>query len=125
MSNSTHPSTVSLLSTATVTSTTPLTSSKKDDSSTYVVKQTTTQNTESSSAPSSSAVPSAASQPKDFEAAFGKLSSSYGYGGQMPTLPRKKDNKKSKSKKYNSLFSSSGKPTGICPQAYSSTMGHF
>lgn len=29
-------------------------------------------------------------KPKDFEAAFGALSSSYGYGGQVPTLPRKK-----------------------------------
>ncbi|KZP14014.1 hypothetical protein FIBSPDRAFT_1049069 [Athelia psychrophila] len=28
-------------------------------------------------------------QPKDFESAFASLSSSYGYGGQAPVLPRK------------------------------------
>ena len=105
--NSTHPSTVSLQSSTTITSTTPLTSFKSDDSSTSVVKQPSMQKMEPSSVPSSSTVP-LASQPKDFEAAFGKLSSSYGYGGQMPILPRKKVDKKSKPKKSGSLFSSGG-----------------
>lgn len=46
------------------------------------------------------------SAPKDFEAAFGSLSSSYGTSSALPTLPRK-DKEKEKSTKQKKLFGSS------------------
>ncbi|KAF9499109.1 hypothetical protein BDN71DRAFT_1442668 [Pleurotus eryngii] len=44
--------------------------------------------------------------PKNFEAAFGSLSSSYGTSSALPTLPRK-DKEKEKSTKQKKLFGSS------------------
>ncbi|KAF4590405.1 hypothetical protein EYR40_009206 [Pleurotus pulmonarius] len=57
--------------------------------------------------------------PKDFEAAFGSLSSSYGTSSTLPTLPRK-DKEKAKSPKQkkpfgSSLFSRKGDAT--CPDS--------
>ncbi|KAL0960566.1 hypothetical protein HGRIS_005603 [Hohenbuehelia grisea] len=51
--------------------------------------------------------------PKDFEAAFAGLAGSYGPGGSLPTLPRKKaENKPKKPSLLSKLFKGDGKGKG-------------
>ena len=130
-SNSSYASTTSLDSNKTVTSMTPLVPAKpnKDYSTAFadlqsrygtagnfpapVMKPSASQKQNPSlGTPQSTSYPSSQStstplttSPKNFEASFGKLSSSYGFGGAMPKLPRK--DKESKAKKM-SFFTSKG-----------------
>ncbi|EGN91734.1 hypothetical protein SERLA73DRAFT_192089 [Serpula lacrymans var. lacrymans S7.3] len=90
VSSGVHPSTTSLQSTNTVSSTTPLLSSQKQKQKRKQKDQSNSPKTASPAAPAPSSQPHSNPQPKDYEQAFANLTSSYGYMGGTPSLPKRR-----------------------------------